>query len=85
MERRDVQKEDPGCGYGSGTGLCCHNEDFPIGYRVYVWNLPEEKPDGSPYTSTEHNGRVTAYLSQDTYLVEMSDGESIMVKKEDMA
>lgn len=49
-----------------------------------MWNLPEEKPDGSAYTSSEHNGRITSYLGQDTYLVEMLDGESVMVKKEDL-
>lgn len=42
------------------------------------------KAGWSVYTSSEHNGRITAYLGQDTYLVEMLDGESVMVKREDL-
>lgn len=55
-----------------------------IGMEVYVWNLAEEKPDGSPYTGVEHNGRITGYLGNETYLVELYDGESILVKEDDL-
>lgn len=57
---------------------------YSIGMEVYVWNLAEEKPDGSPYTGVEHNGRITGYLGNETYLVELYDGESILVKEDDL-
>ncbi len=52
--------------------------------EVHVWDLPEEKPDGSPYMGIEHNGRITCYLGNETYLVELYDGESVLVKEEDL-
>ncbi len=55
-----------------------------IGMEVYVWNLPEENPDGFPYTGVEHNGRITGYLGNETYLVELYDGNSVLVKEDDL-
>lgn len=54
------------------------------GRRVYVFNLPEEKPDGTPYNGTEHHGEVSECVDGDTYIVELDDGESIMVKGYDL-
>ena len=53
------------------------------GRRVYVYNLPEEKPDGSPYESTENQGMIKDCFDQDTYRIMMDDGESILVKSDD--
>lgn len=54
-----------------------------IGNRVYVYNLPEEKPDGEPYESEESYGRIEERLEDETYRIEMDDGESILVKADD--
>lgn len=53
------------------------------GQRVYVYNLPEENPDGEPYRSSEHFGEITDCFDHDTYRVSMDDGESILVKEDD--
>ena len=73
------------CDYDSATDTCRHNQAYSVGRKVRVWNLPDEKPDGSSYTSTESIGQITECLGNGTYLVEMNDGERIMVKKEDLA
>ena len=57
---------------------------YSVGMEVHVWDLPEEKPDGSPYMGIEHNGRITCYLGNEPYLVELYDGESVLVKEEDL-
>lgn len=53
------------------------------GRRVYVYNLPEETPDGKPYESTEPYGEIAECYDQNTYRIDMDDGESILVKLED--
>lgn len=53
------------------------------GDRVYVFNLPEEKPDGQPYESTEEYGAIAECLENEIYRIEMDDGESILVKEDD--
>ena len=55
-----------------------------VGMEVYVWNLPEENPDGSPYMGTEHSGRITGYSGNRTYLVKLYDGNSVLVKEDDL-
>lgn len=57
------------------------NVKYHVGIEVYVWDLPEEKPDGSPYTGTEHCGRITECLGDDTYIAELLDGGSVLVKE----
>ena len=54
------------------------------GRRVYVFNLPEEKPDGTPYDGTENCGEISECVDEDTYIVELDDGESVMVKGDDL-
>ncbi|MCM1237284.1 MAG: hypothetical protein NC489_45020 [Ruminococcus flavefaciens] len=76
--------EDSFCDYDSCTDTCHRNKPLCPGRRVRIWNLPEEKPDGSPYTSTETLGQITERLGQDTFLVKMDDGERIMVKEDDI-
>lgn len=56
--------------------------EYTIGTEVYVWELPEENPDGSPYMGVEHNGQITGYPGNETYLVELYDGNSILVKED---
>jgi len=73
-----------GCDYDSETDTCHHNKAYHVGRQVRVWVLPKEKLNGSLYTGTESHGRITACLGQDTYFVEMLDGESAVVKKEDL-
>lgn len=55
-----------------------------VGRRVYAFNLPEEKPDGTPYDGTENFGEVSECVNEDTYIVQLDDGESIMVKEDDV-
>lgn len=58
------------------------DKEYTIGTEVYVWELPEETPEGSPYMGVEHNGRITGYLGNETYLVELYDDNSILVKED---
>jgi len=75
-----------GCDYDSYTDSCWRNpRTYEAGSRVCVTELPEEKPDGSLYTSTETRGTITECLGDGLYLVEMLDGESIMINKENLA
>lgn len=53
------------------------------GLRVYVFNLPEGKPDGTAYEGTENSGEIAECIGDDTYIVELDDGESVMVKEND--
>ncbi len=75
-----------GCDYDSYTDSCYRNpRTYEVGSKVRVQELPEEKPDGSLYTSTENRGVITECLGDGMYLVEMLDGESIMIHEEDLA
>ena len=58
------------------------DEGYYVGKEVYVWDLPEEKWDGSPYTGTEQNGRIAKCLGNETYIVELYDGNSVLVKED---
>ncbi len=78
-------EEGLGCDYNSETDTCRHNRGYSAGCWVRVWNLPDEKPDGAPYTGTEPIGKITECLGNDTFLVAMADGEKIMIKKENLA
>lgn len=60
------------------------NGKYHAGMEVFVWDLPEEKPDGTPYTGVEHRGRITECLGGETYIVELLDGESVMVKEDSL-
>lgn len=53
------------------------------GDRVYVYNLPEETPNGEPYEGTESRGEIIDCYDHGTYLVKMDDGESVLVKGDD--
>ena len=74
-----------GCGYDSFPDSCRHNpRTYRAGSKVRVIGLPEEKPGGSPYTSTESRGKITECLGDGVYLVEMLDGESIIIREENL-
>ena len=51
--------------------------------RVYVYELPEETPDGKPYEGTSNTGEITDCYDNETYRVKMDDGNSILVKADD--
>ncbi len=53
-----------------------------LGQRVYV-NLPEEKSDGTPYEGSENYGEILERVNEDTYIIKLYDGESIMVEEDD--
>lgn len=53
------------------------------GDRVYVYDLPEETPDGKPYDGTEHCGEISDCFDHDTYRVALDDGNSVLVKASD--
>lgn len=54
-----------------------------IGKRVSIYNLPEEKADGTPYNGTMNYGEISERLNEDTYIVELDDCESVIVKADD--
>ncbi len=61
-----------------------HEVTMPCKYnRVYVYNLPEKKLNGEAYESTESCGEIIECLENDTYRIEMDDGEEILVKTDD--
>lgn len=72
------------CDYDGETDTCRHNKAYCVGREVRVWNMERVKPDGSTYHGKESCGHIKAYLGQDTYLVEMADGESIVAKETDL-
>lgn len=53
------------------------------GKRVYVFNLPEEKQDGTHYEGTENCGEISERVDEDTYIIKLDDGERVMVKEDD--
>ena len=51
--------------------------------RVYVYELPEETPDGKPYEGTSNTGEITDWYDNETYRVKMDDWNCILVKADD--
>ena len=49
------------------------------GDRVYVFSQPEEKADGTPYEGTESYGEISGRVDEDAYMVELDDGETVIV------
>ncbi|MCM1237283.1 MAG: phage terminase large subunit family protein, partial [Ruminococcus flavefaciens] len=72
------------CDYDARTDSCHHNRAHAVGDRVRLRNCPPLKADGTAYHGSATDGQVTECRSCGVYAVDLDDGETVIVKNDDM-